>query len=83
MTNEQLLKNLQVPAGPIDVVLDTDTYNEIDDQFALSYLLRSGEKLTVKALCAAPFFNENSPPPEDGMERSYREIFNLLHLAER
>ena len=83
MTNEQLLKNLQVPAGPIDVVLDTDTYNEIDDQFALSYLLRSGEKLTVKALCAAPFFNENSTSPEDGMERSYREIFNLLHLAER
>ena len=83
MTNEQLLKNLQVPAGPIDVVLDTDTYNEIDDQFALSYLLRSGEKLTVKALCAAPFFNDNSTSPEDGMERSYREIFNLLHLAER
>ena len=83
MTYEQLLKNLQVPAGPIDVVLDTDTYNEIDDQFALSYLLRSGEKLTVKALCAAPFFNDNSTSPEDGMERSYREIFNLLHLAER
>lgn len=83
MTHEQLLKNLQVPAGPIDVVLDTDTYNEIDDQFALSYLLRSGEKLTVKALCAAPFFNDNSTSPEDGMERSYREIFNLLHLAER
>lgn len=83
MTHEQFLKNLQVPAGPIDVVLDTDTYNEIDDQFALSYLLRSGEKLTVKALCAAPFFNDNSTSPEDGMERSYREIFNLLHLAER
>ena len=83
MTHEQLLKNLQVPDGPIDVVLDTDTYNEIDDQFALSYLLRSGEKLTVKALCAAPFFNDNSTSPEDGMERSYREIFNLLHLAER
>ena len=83
MTYEQLLKNLQVPSGPIDVVLDTDTYNEIDDQFALSDLLRSGETLTVKALCAAPFFNDNSTSPEDGMERSYREIFNLLHLAER
>lgn len=83
MTHEQLLKNLQVPAGPVDVVLDTDTYNEIDDQFALSYLLRSTEKLTVKALCAAPFFNENSTSPEDGMERSYAEIFNLLKLAGR
>ena len=83
MTQEQLIRNLQAPAGHVDVILDTDAYNEIDDQFALSYLLRSGEKLTVKALCAAPFFNDNSTSPEDGMERSYREIFNLLHLAER
>ena len=34
MTTEQLLKNLEVPVGQVDVVLDTDTYNEIDDQFA-------------------------------------------------
>ena len=39
MTPEQRRKNLSVPAGPVDVALDTDTYNEIDDQFALSYLL--------------------------------------------
>ena len=45
MTAEQRIKNLSVPTGPIDVVLDTDTYNEIDDQFALAYLLRSTEKL--------------------------------------
>ena len=83
MTHEQLLKNLQVPAGPIDVVLDTDTYNEIDDQYALSYLLKSGEKLTVKGLYAAPFFNPNSTSPEDGMVRSYNEILHLLKLAER
>ena len=37
---------------PSDVVLDTDTFNEVDDQFALAYLLRNrdaqdgnGEKL--------------------------------------
>ena len=27
MTNEQRLKNLKVPQGKIDVVLDTDAYN--------------------------------------------------------
>ena len=31
MTKEQYLKNLAVPDGVIDVVLDTDAYNEIDD----------------------------------------------------
>ena len=31
-----LLARLSRPTGPVDVVLDTDTYNEIDDQFAVS-----------------------------------------------
>lgn len=83
MTLEQRIKNLQPPKGHIDVVLDTDTYNEIDDQFALSYLIRSTEKCTVKGLYAAPFFNENSTGPNDGMERSYNEILKLLKLAGR
>ena len=81
MTTEQLLKNLQVPAGKIDVVLDTDAYNEIDDQFAIAYMLRSPEKLHVKAICAAPFFNQNSTSPADGMRRSYDEILNLMRLG--
>ena len=32
MTELQRLRNLEVPTGNIDCVLDTDTYNEIDDQ---------------------------------------------------
>ena len=83
MTTEQLLKNLEVPTGKVDVVLDTDTYNEIDDQFAAAYLLNYGEKLNVKGICAAPFHNARSTSPADGMERSYREIFKLLKLAGR
>lgn len=74
-------KRLLPPAGPIDVVLDTDTFNEIDDQFALSYMLSYKERLNVKALYAAPFFNTHSTGPEDGMIRSYNEILTLLELA--
>ena len=80
MTNEQRIKNLSVPQGRIDVVLDTDAYNEIDDQFAISYLLKSKEKLNTKAIYAAPFFNNNSVGPKDGMEKSYDEIHKLLAL---
>ena len=76
-----LLHRLERPTGPVDVVLDTDTYNEVDDQFALSYLLASQDQLRVKALYAAPFFNENSTGPADGMEKSYQEILKLLRLA--
>lgn len=80
MINEQKIKNLSVPKGKIDVILDTDAYNEIDDQFAISYMLRSKEKLNVKALYAAPFHNSNSSSPGDGMEKSYEEILRLLKL---
>ena len=48
MTNEQYLKNLEAPTGKIDVVLDTDAYNEIDDQFAVAYMLKYKNKLNVK-----------------------------------
>jgi len=67
--------------GVKDVVLDTDAYNEIDDQFAISYLLRSSERLNTLAFYAAPFFNEKSSGPKDGMEKSYDEILKLLRLA--
>ena len=82
MTNEQRMKNLSVPKGRVDVVLDTDAYNEIDDQFAISYLIKSKEKLNTKAIYAAPFFNANSENPKDGMEKSYNEIFKLLSLLD-
>ena len=68
-----LLARLSRPTGPVDVVLDTDTYNEIDDQFAVSYLICSAEKLHLQAIYAAPFFNEKSTGPADGMEKSYQE----------
>lgn len=80
MTTEQRLRNLAVPQGRADVVLDTDAYNEADDQFAIAYLLRSREKLRTCALYAAPFFNTNSDSPADGMRKSYEEIRTLLSL---
>lgn len=82
MVIEQRMKNLQVPNGMVDVVLDTDAYNEVDDQFAIAYLLRNKEKLNTKAIYAAPFLNDKSVSPKDGMEKSYDEILKLLSLME-
>lgn len=81
MTHEQYIKNLTPPTGKIDIVLDTDAYNEIDDQFAIAYMLRNTEKFNIKGICAAPFFNSNSTGPRDGMLKSYDEILKLLKLA--
>lgn len=79
----ELLSRLKKPTGPVDVVLDTDTYNEIDDQFALALMIKCPEKLRVKAIYAAPFDNERANGPKDGMERSYNEILNVLRLMGR
>ncbi len=83
MTEIQLINNLRTPEGVVDMVLDTDAYNEIDDQFAIAYALKSSDKVNVKALYAAPFHNGRSTGPKDGMEKSYNELLTLLKLAER
>lgn len=80
MNRELLLKNLKVPEERVDVILDTDAFNELDDQFAIAYMLRSVEKLNTKALYAAPFYNENSDGPADGMEKSYNEILKITEF---
>ncbi len=80
---KQLIDKLNVPSGRVDVILDTDTFNEIDDQFALSYLLLSGDKLNTLGICAAPFLNSKSTSPEDGMEKSYDEIMKCLTFLGR
>ena len=75
---DERLQRLNPPEGKVQVVLDTDTYNEIDDQFAVVYALLSPEQMNVKAIYAAPFFNSRSTGPADGMKKSYDEILRLL-----
>ncbi len=74
------IRKLRAPSGKIRMVLDTDTYNEIDDQFAVVYSLLSPERLEVEAIYAAPFANSLVPDPAEGMEKSYEEIIRLLDL---
>lgn len=38
---DELVRRLEPPKGRVKMVLDTDTYNEVDDQFALAYSLLS------------------------------------------
>lgn len=83
LTTEQRIKMLGCPSQKVDMVLDTDAYNEVDDQYAIAYALYADEKLTVKALYAAPFHNALSSGPADGMAQSYQEIKKVLGLANR
>ncbi len=83
ISNELRVERLAPPKGKIQMVLDTDTYNEIDDQFAVVHALLSPEQLDVLAIYAAPFFNDRSSGPGDGMEKSFDEIERLLDRLDR
>ncbi len=74
---EKRVRLLRPRKERIDMVLDTDTYNEVDDQFALAYSLLS-DRVRLQAVYAAPFFNERSTGPEDGMLKSFEEIKRVL-----
>ncbi|MES2784583.1 MAG: nucleoside hydrolase [Pseudomonadota bacterium] len=86
---------LAEPTGPVRLVIDTDTANEIDDQFALAWALLSPQRLRIEAVYAAPFSfahrrhllphaPRDAPPfssPSDGMHRSYDEILRVFSLT--
>lgn len=71
---------LALPKPPIRAVLDTDAYNEVDDQFALAHACLSTNTIELLAVCAAPFHNARSQGPGDGMRLSHEEIQRLLPL---
>lgn len=77
------LRQLKEATGKVRMVLDTDTYNEIDDQFALAYAFLSKEKIQLEAIYAAPFLNNRCTSPADGMEKSYQEILRLLKMLNK
>ena len=77
----RLASLLTDPKGTCDVVIDTDTYNEVDDQFAIMHALMSKE-FNIETIQAAPFHAavRNTKSHQHGMEMSYEEIANELEI---
>ncbi|MER9776438.1 nucleoside hydrolase [Mesorhizobium sp. M0220] len=77
------IRMLEAPRGRVRCVLDTDTYNEIDDQFAIVQMLLSANRLDLQAIYAAPFhWPGYVEHPAQGMELSYDEILRVLALMD-
>lgn len=77
---EKVLEHMKT-AKKKNFILDTDTFNEIDDQFAITYAMLS-EDVNLLALTAAPFYNSNSTSPGDGMEKSYEEMIRVRDFVD-
>lgn len=78
---KDILNDLKSPSVK-NIILDTDTYNEIDDQFALAYAMLSPERVKLLSVNAAPFLNSRSTSPADGMMKSYNEIRRIMSLVD-
>lgn len=58
LTPEEISDKLTIPNERIHLIIDTDAKNEVDDQFAVSWALRSPERFVVDAVYAAPFSHD-------------------------
>ncbi|MCY4019066.1 MAG: nucleoside hydrolase [Chloroflexi bacterium] len=55
LSSDHYQRILREPAGRVRCVIDTDTRNEIDDQYALAWAFLSPDKLEIEGLYAAPY----------------------------
>lgn len=88
LTLEQRMALMSIPDnGIIPVVIDSDTYNEIDDQMAIAWAYLHPERIDLQAVYAAPFTNhffgkESShtyvDSPATGMNLSEEEIHRVF-----
>lgn len=83
MTEELRKERLTLPDGPLRVVLDTDTYNEVDDQFALAYLLSSPERLRRKLSMRPLFIMSALRAPGMGWRRAMKRFCAFYSAWER
>lgn len=61
-------------------------YNEIDDQFALTYLIKSLDVFDLQAITIAPFSKSgyaNTMTIEEGTEKSYETTLKILDLLNK
>ena len=65
------------PPNRVPMVLDTDTANEIDDQFAVVHALLSQDRLQLEAIYATLFLRQGDSPAR-GLDESEAEIHRLL-----
>lgn len=75
--------NPKNPIKTLPIIIDTDVCNEVDDEFALAYLLRSN--LNLKAITIAPnfFLNATDIDIEKNCLKSYKKAVQICNLLDK
>ena len=53
-------------------------YNECDEQFALSYLIKSQDEFNIETIAIAPYHHDNNISIQEGIDKSYDKIYKDL-----
>ena len=79
MTEKEVIEYLRSPSVK-RVVLDTDTANEADDQFALAYAALC-PNIELVSVCAAPFTHTDGSDAGVGCAESFEEAKKVIELT--
>ena len=58
LSDEFRKERLQIPNRKLKLIIDTDAKNEVDDQFAIAWALKSPDRFDVQAVYAEPFSHD-------------------------
>ena len=76
-------RRLVLPEGRVRIILDTDTYNEVDDQFALCQAVLSHERIQLLGVHADRFSMRVPAVPGTAWRRATRRFSASLTCLER
>ena len=63
ISEEAMRRKLEPPTGPVRLILDTDAFNEIDDQFTIAWALLSQDQLRIEGMLAEPYSHRHHRDP--------------------
>jgi purine nucleosidase len=63
LSEDSLRRLLEPPTGKVRLIIDTDTHNEIDDQYALAWALLSPDAMEVEGVTAEPYSHRHHREP--------------------
>jgi purine nucleosidase len=63
ITEDEMRRRLEPPEGKMRLIIDTDTHNEIDDQYALAWALLSQDQFEIEGVLAEPYSHRHHREP--------------------
>lgn len=63
LTPDEMRQRLEPPTGKVRLIVDTDAHNEIDDQYAIAWVLLSQDVFEVEGMVAEPYSHRHHREP--------------------